>query len=280
MTTITLHAPAKLNVNLEVLCRREDGYHEIDTLMIRLPGLHDTLVVSLADTTTLEIDGSTLSNDESNLVLRAVRAYEARIGAAFLVSVRLEKRIPIGAGLGGGSSDAASTLLALDRISSSPLGPEALIELASGLGSDVPFFLMDGMVRSTGRGEIVRPVAADVPRWPVLVVKPQFSVATPDAYRRWSESAEIAGLNYRPQALDGFTLRNDLERPVFEKHRFLGELKGWLLARDETRAAMLCGSGSSMFAVLHEGADATELARAARHELDPTLWHWFGRSDA
>jgi 4-diphosphocytidyl-2-C-methyl-D-erythritol kinase len=139
---------------------------------------------------------------------------------------------------------------------------------------------MDGMVRCTGRGEIVQPVAADPPGWPVLVLKPQFSVATLDAYRRWSESAEIAGLNYRPQVLDGFTLRNDLERPVFAKHRFLGELKGWLLDRDETRAALLCGSGSSMFAVLHEGADATELVRAARHELDPTLWHWFGRINA
>lgn len=279
MTPITLHAPAKLNVNLEVRGRREDGFHEIDTLMLRLPGLYDTLVFSPAETTRLDIDGASLINDETNLVLRAVRAYETRIGSSCPVSVRLEKRIPIGAGLGGGSSDAASTLLALDGMNPTPLGREALIELASGLGSDVPFFLMDGMARCTGRGEIVRPHDADPPTWPVLILKPQFSVATPDAYRRWVESAELPGLGYSPQWLDGFALRNDLERPVFAKHRFLGELKGWLLARDETRAAMLCGSGSSMFAVLHEGADAKELVRSARHQLDPTLWHWFGRTD-
>jgi 4-diphosphocytidyl-2-C-methyl-D-erythritol kinase len=109
-----------------------------------------------------------------------------------------------------------------------------------------------------------------------LLLKPAFGVATPDAYRRWRESRELPGVLYTAQAEGEMELCNDLERPVFEKHRFLAELKQWLLARDECAAALLAGSGSTVFAILREGADGEALAKCARDELDPGLWHWCG----
>jgi 4-diphosphocytidyl-2-C-methyl-D-erythritol kinase len=141
----------------------------------------------------------------------------------------------------------------------------------------VPFFLGDAAVRVSGRGERLESVEAP-PALPILLLKPSFGVPTPEAYRHWLDSVEIPGIRYAPQIIDGLELVNDLERPVFAKHRFLAELKQWLLRREEVRAALLCGSGSTIFAVLHTGVDAAQLARCARHELDPALWHWAGMS--
>jgi 4-diphosphocytidyl-2-C-methyl-D-erythritol kinase len=109
---------------------------------------------------------------------------------------------------------------------------------------------------------------------PLLLLKPAFGVATPDAYGRWRESRELPGINYGAQVVDGLELVNDLERPVFEKHLFLAEMKAWLAGRAEVRAALMSGSGSTLFAVLREAEAAGEVAEAARRELDPTLWTW------
>ena len=110
----------------------------------------------------------------------------------------------------------------------------------------------------------------------VLLLKPSFAVPTPQAYARWIDSVELPGIRYAAQEINGCTLVNDLERPVFEKHRVLAGLKQWLLERRECRAGLLSGSGSTVFAILHDEADAKELARAARHEIDPNFWTWAG----
>ena len=280
MSTLTTKAPAKLNLSLRVLAKREDGFHEIDTLMVKLPGLADRLVFEPAAAFSFQCDAAEVPADESNLVVRALRAYEAATGVACNFAVKLSKSIPHGAGLGGGSSDAAATLSTLDAWQDGKLGTTRLLELAATLGSDIPFFLMEGAVRCTGRGEILTQAAPAPPPLPVLVLKPSFLVPTPDAYRAWEGSHELPGIPYTAQDLDGLPLVNDLERPVFAKHRFLPELKSWLLERREVRAAMLCGSGSAMFAVLHPEADGNALAKSARHELDPNLWHWTGRTGA
>ena len=130
-----------------------------------------------------------------------------------------------------------------------------LAEIAASLGSDIPFFLTPGAARCTGRGEIITPLPSPPPMR-VLLLKPAFSVPTPDAYGRWSDSRELPGIVYSPQECPAGQLVNDLERPVFGKHRFLAELKQWLLDRRETTAALLCGSGSTVFAVLQDDADA------------------------
>lgn len=272
MSPLTLHAPAKLNLSLRVLAKRDDGFHEIDTQMVKLPGLADEIQFTPAAGFSFRCDDPSVPGGEGNLVVMAVRAYEAATGISCKYEVFLKKVIPHGAGLGGGSSDAATTLLGLNRLHDFALGVRPLTELAGKLGSDIPFFMTSGAARCTGRGEQIEPTPSP-PVLPVLLLKPDFGVATPDAYRRWSESRELPGISYAAQNLPGLTLVNDLERPVFEKHRFLAELKQWLLERQETVAALMSGSGSTVFAVLKEGADAEALARSARHELDPGLWH-------
>jgi 4-diphosphocytidyl-2-C-methyl-D-erythritol kinase len=276
-STHRIQAPAKLNLSLRVLGRRDDGFHEIESLMLRLPKLADELEFSEAAKFSFSCDDPTVPGDEGNLVIKALRAYEAAAQIECRFAIHLKKSIPHGAGLGGGSSDAAATLLALDQLHDDKLGTSRLIELAAGIGSDVPFFLGDAAVRVSGRGERLESVEPP-PALPVLLLKPSFGVPTPEAYRHWLDSVEIPGIRYAPQIIDGLELVNDLERPVFAKHRFLAELKQWLLRREEVRAALLCGSGSTIFAVLHTGVDAAQLARCARHELDPALWHWAGMS--
>lgn len=275
MNTLTLQAPAKLNLSLRVLGRRDDGFHEIDTLMVRLPGLADVLDFAESAAFSFHCDDPALPADEGNLVVKAVRAYEAAAGVDCGYAITLTKKIPHGAGLGGGSSDAAATLRGLDQLHDGKLGPERLGELAAGIGSDVPFFLGESASRCRGRGEKIEVVTSPASRR-VLLLKPAFGVATPDAYRRWQDSRELPGVDYAARTHGELELCNDLERPVFEKHRFLAELKQWLLSRDECAAALMAGSGSTVFAILHEGVDAQALAKCARHELDPGLWCWSG----
>lgn len=279
MSPLTLHAPAKLNLSLRVLGKRDDGFHEIDTTMVKLPGLADQLDFAQAAAFAFHCDDSGVPGDESNLVVKAVRAYENASGQACRFSITLKKAIPHGAGLGGGSSDAATTLLGLDQLHDAKLGKARLHELAASIGSDIPFFLDPEAARCSGRGEKIETVTAP-PAMRVLLLKPWFSVPTADAYARWSESKELPGVLYSAHDFGGVSIVNDLERPVFAKHRFLAELKQWLLARRETAAALLCGSGSTVFAVLNDDADAEALAKCARHELDPGLWHWSGVTGA
>ncbi|MES2476861.1 MAG: 4-(cytidine 5'-diphospho)-2-C-methyl-D-erythritol kinase [Verrucomicrobiota bacterium] len=275
MTPFSLHAPAKLNLSLRVVTKREDGFHDIDTLMVKLPGLADTLDFSQASEFCFRCDAPDMPIDADNLVVKAVRAFEKASGTPCACAITLHKRIPHGAGLAGGSSDAATTLLGINRLSGFPLGVEAIHEIAASLGSDIPFFLTAGAARCTGRGEKIQPIPP-LSALPVLLLKPSFAVATPDAYRRWQGSSEIPGIRYKSQRVGDIQLVNDLERPVFQKHRFLAELKEWLLQRRETAAALMSGSGSTVFAVLETADQAAPLASAARAELDPDLWSWFG----
>ncbi len=275
MNPLTLTAPAKLNLSLRILGKRDDGFHEIDSLMVKLPGLADRLDFEPANGFSFSCNDPSLTCDESNLVVKAVRAYERASGKPCMLRIHLEKSIPHGAGLGGGSSDAATTLLGLNQLNDDQLKHAELHRIAATLGSDIPFFLGQGSARARGRGEIIEPAPAP-PSLRVILLKPAFGVATPDAYRRWQGSQALPGIHEAPQELEGLSLVNDLERPVFAKFRFLAEVREWLMARRECRAALLCGSGSTVFAVLHAEADAEGLAKAARLELDPQLWHWTG----
>ncbi len=278
MSDLNLKAPAKLNLSLRILGKREDGFHALDTLMVRLPELADEIEFSHAETFTFACSDPSVPGDESNLVVKAVRAWEAASGETCRLRIFLKKKIPHGAGLGGGSSDAATTLLGLNQLLGEPLDQKTLHSIAAELGSDIPFFLTPGAARCTGRGEIIES-APSPPALPVLLLKPGFGVATPDAYKRWKDSKEIPGIPYGPQAFPWGELVNDLERPVFEKHRFLAEVKQWLLERPEVAGAMMSGSGSTMFAVLNEESDADALVDAAKEALDPTMWSWSGLTD-
>ncbi|NNC88195.1 MAG: 4-(cytidine 5'-diphospho)-2-C-methyl-D-erythritol kinase [Akkermansiaceae bacterium] len=271
-----VEAPAKLNLSLRIAEKRPDGFHELDTLMVPLPGLTDELDVEGAEEFSFSCDDPAVPSDESNLVVQAVRLFEQRTGRTCRYAIRLAKRIPSGAGLGGGSSDAAAILAVMEILEDTGLGRDDLHELAARLGSDVPFFLRQGACRCRGRGEVLED--ASVEAFPVLLLKPGFGVSTPDAYGRWRESRQLAGVRYDPQGLDGMDLVNDLERPVFEKFPFLAEMKTWLLAQPGVRAALMSGSGATVFAVLADDGDGEALAEAARRDLDPGLWSWTGET--
>lgn len=265
-------APAKINLTLEVKRRRDDGFHEIESLVCPI-SLADKLEIEVRESGGLDFvcNDPTLPTDDTNLVVRAARLFCAARGIEPHLHIALMKRIPHGAGLGGGSSDAAATLAGLDQLLGAQLGIEALSAMAAELGSDVPLFLHHSASRVHGRGELVEPVAFPH-ALPLLLVKPPFGVPTPWAYRQWKDSREIPGVRYAAQEFAWGSLRNDLERPVFEKYLFLAALKGWLLEQPEVAGALMSGSGSTVFAVLRERESAPSLTARLLEEFGPDLW--------
>jgi len=268
-----LYAPAKINLSFEIKGRREDGFHEIETFMAPI-SLADRLTIERGKTTgglQFTCDDSSLPDGEENLVVQAARLFQkaTKIGAG--VEIALEKRIPHGAGLGGGSSDAATTLLGLNELFETRLGQKDLIELAAQIGSDVPFFIPGSAANCRGRGEIVEPTRLPA-SFNLLLVKPDFGVPTPWAYERWKNSRELPGVSYEAQKFSGVRFVNDLERPVFEKFVLLGYLKTWLRVQPEVGAALLSGSGSTVFAVLRDGVDPEKLVARLCENIDSNIW--------
>ncbi|MEP6956006.1 MAG: 4-(cytidine 5'-diphospho)-2-C-methyl-D-erythritol kinase [Chthoniobacterales bacterium] len=271
--SMQLRAPAKINLSFRIIGRREDGFHEIETLMAPISLCDEITITRTRDRDGIDFacDDPALPTGTDNLVVRAARIFFGETRIAAEVRIELRKKIPHGAGLGGGSSDAARVLLGLDRMFQTSLGTKTLARLAAGIGSDVPFFLYESAAVCRGRGELVTPVAAFA-SLPLLLFKPGFGVPTPWAYARWSDSRELPGIRYAAQEHGGHIFGNDLERPVFEKHLFLAQTKMWLLAQPEVAVALMSGSGSTVFSVLREPESAESLVERARAELDPELW--------
>lgn len=269
-----LFAPAKINLSFAIEGRRADGFHEIETLMTPI-SLADRLTIEATASGDNGIDFScddlSLPTGEDNLVVRAVKLFREATKITAEIKIVLEKRIPHGAGLGGGSSDAASTLLGLNELFGAGLADKDLFTLAAQLGSDVPFFIARSAAICRGRGEIVTPTSLST-RFSLLLLKPDFGVPTSWAYGKWEGSQQLPGIDYSPQEFGGVRFVNDLERPVFEKFVLLGHLKAWLRSQPEVGTALMSGSGSTVFAVLRDGADVEALAARARENLDATLW--------
>ncbi|MGZ4984434.1 MAG: 4-(cytidine 5'-diphospho)-2-C-methyl-D-erythritol kinase [Chthoniobacterales bacterium] len=271
--SMELHAPAKINLSFKILGRRDDGFHEIETLMAPV-SLFDRLIIVRGEPdekVEFVCDDASLPSNADNLVVQAAELFLRSTNTRTGLRIELQKNIPHGAGLGGGSSDAASVLLGLNELLATRLDEKKLAELAAEIGSDVPFFIYRSAAMCRGRGELVTPTS--LPRkLSLLLLKPGFGVPTPWAYSRWKDSKEWPDIDYSPQSFRDFTFVNDLERPVFEKYLFLARLKMWLRKQPEVGVAILSGSGSTVFAVLREGANGDSLGKRARDELDPELW--------
>ena len=222
-------------------------------------------------------DDPSLPTGADNLVIRAADLFSRTTGQKVDVTIQLRKKIPHGAGLGGGSSDAATTLLGLNRFYQTNLELAELAQLAAQIGSDVPFFLLESAAICRGRGEMVEPTKL-AGTLSLLLLKPSFGVPTPWAYSRWKDSKQIPEVRYDAQEFGGVRFVNDLERPVFEKFVFLAQAKMWLLKQPEVGAALLSGSGSTVFAILRDESSAESLAARARAELDPELWACAGKT--
>jgi 4-diphosphocytidyl-2-C-methyl-D-erythritol kinase len=268
----SVQARAKINLFLRVLGTRDDGYHDLETLIVPI-SLADRLVIHAdADPSfrtlslSMEVTGHSdlvrgVPRDETNLVLKAAVALAERTGLRGFADITLEKLVPVGAGLGGGSADAAAVLGVLNDLWGCGLGPEALREVGASVGSDVPALMMGGPVRAAGRGERVGP-APSRPLSVVLVTFP-FSVSTPDAFRWWDEEGSTgpdpdelleAAAPDGDLASLGRLLFNDLERPVARRHPEIVEAKGMLL-EGGALGAVMSGSGPSVVGLMAAESD-------------------------
>jgi len=268
-----LLAPAKINLSLKILGPRSDEFHEIETLIAPI-SLYDELKIERRTSKQgieFRCNDPSVPQGDDNLAVRAARAFLKKMKIKSGVVIELKKKVPHGAGLGGGSSDAASTLMALNELFEAKLTREALAKMAEGIGSDVSFFIFQSAAICRGRGELVSPIKLRKQLF-VLLLKPQFGVPTAWAYQRWRGAREIPGVSYAAQEFVGQTFVNDLERSVFEKFVFLAQLKMWQLEQPEVGAALISGSGSTVFAMMRESADARQLAKRAKAALDPELW--------
>ena len=271
MSAMQVLAPAKINLSLKILGRRSDGFHEIETLIAPI-SLYDKIDIEKQSRwIDFSCDDPTVPSGDENLVVRVAKAFFEKAKISSGVRIKLHKKIPHGAGLGGGSSDAAATLRALNQLFETKLSREELAKLGSTIGSDVSFFLFESVAVCKGRGEIVNPTRLKT-KLSILLFKPAFLVSSAWAYSRWQDSREIPGILYQPQNFDGQSFLNDLERPVFEKFIFIAQLKTWLLKQAEVGAALMSGSGSTVFAVMRDHADIDLVAKRPREELDPEIW--------
>lgn len=240
---------AKINWSLRITGRRADGFHDLETVFQTI-SLNDELTFREAERLSLTCDDPTIPTDDSNLVIRAARA----LGSP-PVAIELHKRIPAGGGLGGGSSNAAAALVALDAMFD--LRRDDLPEIALSLGSDVPFFLLGGTAYATGRGEVLTPMPP-MHGVPLLLLLPEERVLTKDAFARVTRYSPPLGLGaYR--SFDNFT--NDFEEPVFAIHPRLRILKQRLIDAG-ARWASMSGSGSTIVGAF-ETTDRRDEAAAA-----------------
>ena len=266
-------APAKINLNLRVVGRNDaTGYHDIETWMVPI-SLADELRVELtkARGIALACSDPELDNGSGNLAWKAAELFLRETKSECGASIELHKRIPHGAGLGGGSSDAAAVLKALNDQLGRPLDGSALETLAARLGSDIPFFIRAKPAVARGRGEILQPRPLPQPL-DLLLIKPPFAVETAWAYRQWSEKKFCPAEWSATQLHDGIEISNDLERPVFAKYIILAALKEWLLKHSLVAAAAMSGSGSCLFAILRDPRGADQLASEAKTEFGGTFW--------
>jgi len=257
------HAFAKLTLSLRVLRRRVDGFHELDALTVSVSEPHDDVVVALVaggGSVALELSGPAAAGVDGgpdNLVVRAAEALLDRAENRSGVRIALHKRIPAGAGLGGGSADAAAVLLALDRLLDLETPIDQLAAVGASLGSDVPFCVRGGAARMRGRGERVEPVA--VPDLHVLIAVPRFAVATPAVYRAWDDLDGPVSTRAVPGPAGLGALTNDLESAA---ERVEPRLVGFRtrLERAAGAPAILAGSGSAC-AVLYADEATAHAAR-------------------
>jgi 4-diphosphocytidyl-2-C-methyl-D-erythritol kinase len=272
-------APAKINLALLVGPVRPDGYHEIASLLLPVT-LADRVTVRRSPGGGVKVESEVAPGDE-NLAARIVRELETRLDRRFDIQVTIAKRIPVGAGLGGGSSDAVATLIAVERLFDLDLAPRVRFETAAAVGSDVPFFLWPGPQFATGRGQVLKPI--DLPELHLVVAVPDLALATGEVYGWHDDDAATDLAAFVPRARDlsrriqaartvaavAELVANDLEASVVARRPEVGALRGHLLAEGALAAGMT-GSGAASFGLF---ADAAAASRARAVLAPIRAWH-------
>ena len=252
-------ANCKINIGLDILRRRADGYHDLETLMYPVRSLYDTLEIVPNDTAHSRLETRGLQIDcpaDDNICIRACEIMRERFGTGG-VDITLHKRIPFGAGLGGGSSDGVAVLKAINELFGLNLSTDMLIELDAALGSDTSFFVRNEPQICTGRREIVTPAEVNLDGLTIVLAKPDEGVSTREAYAGVTPSIPTLRLGdavRRPVAEWQGVVKNDFERSVFAAHPRIGELKQSFLQQGAIYASM-SGSGSSVFGLFDREID-------------------------
>ncbi len=262
-------ANAKINIALQIRGLRPDGYHELDMIFLELPFGDEIEIEKTKGGITLSCSDPAIPTDERNLAYKAAQMMMDVCPISEGVSIRIDKKIPAQAGLGGGSSDAACVLNAMNELFELDADAGTLEGMAEKLGADVPFFIKGGCARAAGKGEILTDLGA-FPKCAVLVVKPEVSVSTPWAYKAFDERAdepakmdiEKAVWAIQNADLDELceNIGNDLEAPVIRKYPLIGEIKKEMLSLG-AKGALMTGSGSAVFGIF---ADADQAAFAEK----------------
>jgi 4-diphosphocytidyl-2-C-methyl-D-erythritol kinase len=259
-------SPAKINLYLRVLQKRADGYHDIISLM-QLITLYDELIFSPhAGGVTLDCPQSDLPADENNLVYRAAAAFYSRTGILPGIKITLHKHIPVGAGLGGGSSNAATTLAALNEIHKMPLTKNELMQLGATLGADVPFFLFGKTAWASGRGEMLQEAPPLPPLW-FVVINPGFPVSTKEIYQGLNWGLTKKRINYSILRFSSVKeiaagLTNDLEGVTSALYPVLNEIKAFLM-ENGALGALMTGSGPTVFGIFASEEAAARVERVS-----------------
>jgi 4-diphosphocytidyl-2-C-methyl-D-erythritol kinase len=279
MPALTIRAHAKINLDLRLGPCRPDGFHPIDTLLVRTDVADQLAASSASDgSLSLQIEGDAgLSAGPENLVLRAAHALREKAKTPLGARLTLKKEIPRGAGLGGGSSDAAAALKLLRNLWALSVSDAELSEIGARLGSDVPFFLQSSPARGIGRGEILEPVPLPSLPWAVLI-HPGFGSPTAEAYRRYAANRRPgeegipvllplpAGKSYEVRP------RNDLEPAVEDKFLWIRAARHWLAQQPGVLAARMSGSGSTVFGLWSKEGEAKAVAERARTYFGAVAW--------
>lgn len=263
---------AKINLTLDVLGKREDGFHEVEMVMQSID-LADRIEMTKQDTISISCSQQDVPLDSTNLVYRAAEALKEYAGYKGGVHIDLQKQIPVAAGLAGGSTDAAATLKGLNQLWELGLSEEELAKIGASLGSDIPFCIKGGTSVARGRGEKLQPIT-NPPTLDLILIKPNFSVSTKEVYGAF----DITKVNQKPdtdemvEAIENGdifkiagNLRNVLESVTLEMHPEISELKEKLLAAG-ARAALMSGSGPTIFAIADNGFVAEKIAEKVRQD--------------
>jgi 4-diphosphocytidyl-2-C-methyl-D-erythritol kinase len=259
--------PAKINLWLEIIGKRSDGYHDLSSLMLPI-GIYDDLWVQVTEDSGIrvECDHPDVPLDERNLAWRAARIFLDHVGVQVGAAIKIRKSIPVGAGLGGGSADAAGVLLALDECLQVRVSEREMHDLARRLGADVPFFLYRRPALAKGIGDVLEWVEG-IPAYSLVCIKPPIMVSTAWVYgslklTKTRVSTNIDGLKGQPWRMSGL-LVNDLECVTLDAYPRLRDIKDWLVGR-HALGALMSGSGPTVFGVFRDGGQAREVEGLAK----------------
>ncbi|MFA3781935.1 4-(cytidine 5'-diphospho)-2-C-methyl-D-erythritol kinase [Melioribacteraceae bacterium 4301-Me] len=255
MNSINIKAPAKINIGLFVISKRKDGFHNIYTLFYPINDLYDELSFTKSEMFIFSSNAKDLTEDDSNLIIKAKSIIEKYVKQKINVAINLKKRIPIGGGLGGGSSDAAATLISLNKLYKLNLTKEVLLSMALKLGSDVPFFLNKKSAVGSSRGEVLQEIPLKIDK-PILIVNPGISISTKEAFANvvpspvqfdYFDLVKNNSIDY--QKMNEF-LHNVFEDYIFANYKEIGEIKKKMYSAGAL-FSLMTGTGSTVYGIFN-----------------------------